>query len=141
MKILSILAIITFTSIQAFARDSSHLVCAGYMSAEPGPDNYGIAIHFDESRGNGGMSRIEVLSAVWAGDLYQGTRINESFQFGANGQVVMSLKNDSNKVFYKGAYNLVKKAGATGYDLQLKGELSLLGEKIDTTLSCVDISN
>lgn len=147
MKSLFILGIFITFSATVFARDSSHLVCTGYMSSEPDPNNYGFAVQFDESR-SGASNRLEMLSSIWGGNLYQGLRLNKKDEFGKNGTVVMAAKEDSKKVFYKGAYNMIKNAKTGNYDLELLGQLNLdptgpssIFESISTKLECVDISN
>jgi hypothetical protein len=117
------------------------------MAAKPDPDNYGIAIQFDEGRASDGSSRIEMLSSVWAGNLYQGRRLNKIDGFGENGSIVMAAKEIPNEVFYKGSYNLVKNNKTGEYQLQLRGMLTLepgdssSQEQISTSLRCVNISN
>lgn len=147
-KMLFLLTTVALFSASAFARDSAHLVCTGYMSATPGPNNYGISVQFDEMRAADGENRVEMLSSVWAGDLYQGSRLNKTDGFGQNGMIVMSLKENSEAVFYKGSYNLVLLDAKTQkYNLQLSGQLNTvpsepsLAETVTTTLNCVNISN
>jgi hypothetical protein len=147
MKSLSTLALALCFATPAFARDSSHLVCTGYESSKPGPDNYGFAVQFDESRGPNGDDRLEVLSTVWAGALYQGSRVNTKDDFGQNGTITM-VGADGKSVFYKGTYNVVQNPKTHAYTMQLKGALSvdptdttIAPDAISTTLSCVNISN
>ena len=142
MKSLNLFFASLLCSLPALARDSSHLICAGPITAR-----YQIAVQFDEARANG-ESRIEVLSSVWAGNLYQGSRINTGNGFGENGTVVMAAKNDPRKVFYRGRYNFVRDAESGGYKLQLKGKWNMSPvdssapfEFISATLDCSDISN
>lgn len=146
MKIALVLSLLC--AVPAVARDSSHLICAGYMTAEPGPDNYGFAVQFDESRARDGESRLEVLSTVWAGNLYQGRRINSNHGFGENGTVVMTGKANANETLYNGSYNIIKDAKTGDYQLELKGDFNTTPgnslppvEQISTTLNCVNISN
>ena len=149
MKLLLALALTVAASTPALARDSSHLVCSGYMAAKPGPDNYGISVNFDEGRASDGSARLEMLSSIWAGDLYQGQRINTADDFGKNGTVVLAAKQDATRVFYKGDYNLIKDGKTGKYALHLKGQMNLdpsdssaaSFEPISTALPCVDISN
>jgi hypothetical protein len=145
MKTLITLALLFTFSAPAFARDSSHLVCSGFMAAKPDPDNYGISVQFDEGRSDDGSSRLETLSSVWQGSLFQGSRVNSKDGFGENGTITMAAKDDAKKIFYKGKYSLV--AAGKGYKLSLKGLLNVdpsdasSPETISTTLPCVDISN
>lgn len=117
------------------------------MSSEPDPNNYGFAIQFDESRAAGGSNRLEMLSSIWVGNLYQGSRLNEEDEFGKKGTVVMAAKDDPKKIFYKGAYNMIVNAKTGNYDLELEGQLNLNPtdpssfESISTKLQCIDISN
>lgn len=149
IKILVAVASIAAASTPAFARDSKHLICAGYMAAQPASDNYGIAVQFDEHRASDGESRDEMLSTVWAGNLYQGTRLNKGDGLGKNGSIVMASKENSKNVFYEGTYSLVDGGTAGKYKMRLNGKLNLdpesssinEGENISTTLNCVDISN
>jgi hypothetical protein len=147
-SIFLVLAIVILSAVPALAHDSAHLVCMGYMTATPGPNNYGISVQFDEMRASDGASRVETLSSVWAGDLYQGSRLNKTDGFGQNGTVVMTLKGNPKAAFYKGSYNLVLLDAETQkYDLQLKGQLNTvpsqpsMAEAVSTTLNCVNLSN
>ena len=148
MKVTFALALLIAVSTPAFARDSSHLICAGYMAAAPGPDNYGLSVQFDEARAEDGMNRLEILSSVWGGDLYQGSRLNINDGFGENGTIIMAQKDDPKKSFYQGSYNVVQDATTGNYILQLLGKLNLdpndlseIPESISTTLPCINISN
>jgi hypothetical protein len=144
MKTLLALALLSLPA-SAFARDSSHLVCSGFMAAKPDPDNYGISLQFDEGRSEDGNNRLETLSTVWQSNLFQGSRVNSKDGFGENGTITLAAKDDAKRIFYKGKYNLV----ATGktYKLSLKGLLSVdpsdatSAVAISTNLPCVDISN
>lgn len=129
----------------AFARDSEHLVCTGYMAAQPDPDNYGLAIQFDDGRASDGESRYEVLSSVWAGNLYQGSETNKSGDYPANHAIVLKARTGSAKTsFFRGTYSITE----GGKKLVLKGlfntDPTMPSSKptaISTTLDCVDISN
>jgi hypothetical protein len=130
----------------ALARDSAHYVCTGFIGEKS--DKYGIAIQFDEHRGHDGASRDEMLSAVWAGTLYQGIRNNQNDDFGQNGKIAMI--DSAKETFFKGKYNLVSKVksdGDSAWDLQLDGIFDLSPDGSESTpvktsvlLSCIDIS-
>lgn len=142
-KNIALLASLLALSAPAFARDSVHLMCSGFMSAQRGPDNYGFSIQFDEHRS--GAGRVELLSAVWAGDLYQGSRATDGTELGKNGVIALRSKEDPRAVFFQGKYNLVKKGGVS--QLALQGSMNLTpedaatAEAVTTTLRCVDLSN
>jgi hypothetical protein len=138
-----LLLALAFLSTPAFARDSTHLVCTGFMTKTPSPDNYGLAIQFDEHRNATGDGREEDLYAIWAGNLYQGVGVQKNDN-GFAGDVTVADKNNGKNVFFQGSYafsgNLKK--------LTLKGKLSLdptdegaQPEALSTTLDCVNISN
>lgn len=149
MKTLFILFTLALTSIPALARDSSHLICAGFMAATPGSDNYGFAVQFDESRAESGESRNEMLSTVWAGKLYQGVRLNNNDDFGKNGTISMAAANSTSEIFFKGSYELIQSRASKSYPykLKLKGQMNLSPsdalslQQVSTTLNCLDISN
>lgn len=147
MKFMLGLAMLIGLTSPAFARDSAHLVCSGFMSSTPGNDNYGIAVLFDEYRAGDGQSRQEILSSVWQTDLYQGSRMNRNDGFGKNGSIVLAAKDDSKKIFFSGKYNLVQNTKNQSYALQLNGRINLEPtanaptDKINTSLKCVNISN
>lgn len=147
MKAFIVLFAFAFASATAFARDSAHLICAGYLAATPGPDNYGFAVQFDESRADDGESRNEMLSTVWAGKLYQGVRLNSNDDFGKNGTILMAAMAGKNAIFYKGTYNIIQNSKNYRYKLKLKGQLNtnpadvLSVQNVSTTLNCKDISN
>lgn len=147
MKNLFITAAILMISVPAIARDSSHFVCSGFMTSQPGPDNYGISIQVDEYRAAYGDTRAELLSSVWAGNLYQGIRLNENNGIAFSGEIVMASKSNAKEVFYAGTYKLAQDTEGK-YLLKLDGQLnlnpkdaSLLKETVSTTLPCVNISN
>lgn len=134
-----------FTAAPAFARDSTHLVCAGYMKETKytDPDNYGISIIFDEAR-SGSDTRAEMLSSVFAGELYQG--IKEDSNWGDRQDITIAAKDDAKKIFFKGKYQVILNNKTGKSQLKLDGQLNLeadgsVGEAISTTLTCVDISN
>ncbi len=147
MKNFLLLALLATTSIPAFARDSRHFVCTGFMSAKPGPDNYGFAIQLDEGRASDGVGRKEVLSSVWAGKLYQGSRLNKQLDVGQDGMIAMIAPGTKNKVFFTGHYNLMSDAKTATYKLQLQGAFNTeptnpaSKESIATVLDCTDLSN
>ena len=148
MKILFALAAVFMISAPAFARDSSHFVCSGFMASEPGPDNYGISVQLDEARAGYDDARKEMLSSVWVGSLYQGIRINENNGVSFAGKIVLADKNNSQEVFFDGTYKLVQDTKGN-YSLKLDGQLQLSpkdpafrkAESISTSLPCVNISN
>ncbi len=134
-----------FTAAPAFARDSAHLVCAGYMKQTKyvDPDNYGISIIFDEAR-SGADTRAETLSSVFAGELYQGIKADSNW--GDKQEIMIAAKDDAKKVFFKGQYQVVSNNKTGKSQLKLDGQINLVadgsaGETISTTLKCVDISN
>lgn len=148
MKTFIIFVVFAAASVPALARDSSHLICAGYMAAAPSPDNYGFAVQIDESRADDGASRNEMFSTVWAGNLYQGVRLNSDDDFGKNGTILMTAADDTNVIFFKGSYNVIQSSSKKfRYKLKLKGQLNtnptdaLSVQNVSTTLNCVDISN
>jgi hypothetical protein len=148
MKAVLALIAVVVVSAPAFARDSSHLVCSGFMSSKAGPENYGVSIQLDEGRAADGTSRVEMLSSVWAGDLYQGQRLNKNDGFGQMGIIVMADKTALKNVYYKGAYDLLQDSKTGKFSLQLRGLMNLepasphqMYETIKTTLKCTDISN
>ncbi|GEM_PF-4253224 len=133
-----------FTSAPVFARDSLHVVCAGYLNMnmkQINSDNYGISIILDEFR-SGADSRAEMLSSVFAGKLYQG--INANSNWGDKQDITITAKDDAKKIFFKGQYQVVFINSML--QLKLDGQINLeadgsLGEVISTNLKCVDISN
>ena len=133
------------TSAPALARDSAHLVCTGYMTSKPGPDNYGFAILFDDHRAEDGEGRLETLSTVWAGVLYQGADLNHTGVFGHKRAVVVTASDDVGRVFFKGKYNLIQNPKTGAYKMQLNGKMTIAQseptQSISTTLLCTDISN
>ena len=146
-KMVAILGVVlisstAFNAAPLFARDSMHLVCAGFMEQEPGPSNYGISVIFDEYRSDGSI-RNESLSSVFAGNLYQG--INIDSDWGEKQSITIASKADSKYIFFKGQYQVISNTNGK-YELTLVGQMNLepdgsAGEDISTTLGCVDISN
>lgn len=142
-KFLACLVVLLGISGSAFARDSSHLVCTGFVGEDG--DKYGIAILFDDTRASDGESRNETLSTVWAGELYQGVRVN-SDDLGRKGPITMTHKERSEQVFFSGEYELIQtRSGA--YRLGINGEINLSPTTetsssipVATTLKCTDIS-
>lgn len=131
----------TVFTLPAFAKDSMHLVCAGFMKENSDSDNYGISIIFDEYR-SGAETRTEVLSSVFAGKFYQG--INSNSDWGQKQRIIIASKENAKNIFFRGQYQVVNEDGT--YKLNLIGNLNLeangaRGESISTTLDCVNISN
>ena len=146
MKIFSLCALMTISfAAPAMARDSTHLVCSGFMTTKPGPDNYGLSIQFDEWRF--GEGRLETLSAIWQTNLYQGQRQTNGERLGHDGQIVLAAREFPTRIFFTGKYNLIKsRSGA--YQMQLEGNVNLdpldrssPTDTLKTMLHCVDISN
>ena len=148
-KFLTLFALAGLTQV-AHARDSSHFSCAGFLDseAESGPDNYGFAVQLDESRGpvievgdDTIQTRVELLSVVWAGSLYQGKVLqNEEATFGAGRTKLANPTTGS--YFFAGTYELNVKKNT----LKLQGQVNLSpgegeGQAVSTTLKCVNISN
>ena len=140
-----LLSLTVFTAVPAFARDSKHLVCAGYMKNINTVDsnNYGISVIFDEGR-SGADTRAEMLSSVFAGELYQGIKANSNW--GDKQDIAITAKGDAKKIFFKGKYQIVSDNKTGDTQLKLDGQINLnadgsAGEVISTTLNCVDISN
>lgn len=133
------------TAVPAFAHDSQHLVCAGYMKKTKyvDPDNYGISIILDEGRAEAG-TRSETLSSVFAGQFYQGIKADSNW--GDMQDIAIAAKDDATKTFFKGKYQVVTNNTSDESQLKLEGRIHLradgsAGEVISTTLNCVDISN
>ena len=152
MKAFIVLFAFAVASAPALARDSAHLICAGYLAAAPGLDNYGFAVQFDESRADDGESRNEMLSTVWVGKLYQGVRFNSNDDFGKNGTILMVAAVGTNTFFFNGTYNIIQSGNSSSsknyrYKMKLKGKLNtnpadvLSVQNVSTTLNCMDISN
>lgn len=148
-KLLTIVALAGICNF-AQARDSTHYSCAGFMNPnEPGPDNYGFTVLFDESRGpviekTGEQTRVETLTAVFAGTLYQNDVI-QTEKYG-QGTIKLIAPGKKNQVFFSGTYKLIQTDEAT--KLKLVGTINLVPsdsestpEKINTVLDCVNLSN
>lgn len=137
----SSLLLILSLSASAFAQDSKHLVCSGIVAEE-----IPLSIQFDEFRASDGESRTEVLSSVYQRELFQAVRLNRRDAFGENGKITLAQKNRSNRVFFKGGYNIIK--GSDGsFSLKLDGAIacdptndSQNTTPINATLPCVDLS-
>jgi hypothetical protein len=148
-SLLALLAVVSF-AMPALARDGVHLSCSGFMTGpQHDPDNYGIVVDFMEGRASDGESRNETLSMIWAGDLYQATRLNKSDVMGSLSKIILTSKDQKKTLFFKGTYQLLPAAGAQADSkMELKGvlnetpyEKTASNSKVATVLTCVDLSN
>ena len=145
-------ALSCFSASSALARDSLHYVCAGYEDpSQPGPDNYGFAIIYDEARGatvqDGGLAvqtRTQTLSTVWAGAFYQAHILERDFD---HGTVALADPSRKDKIFFSGTFQFIE-SDSGGATMRLKGKLytnpgdgSIAPDPISTMLKCANISN
>lgn len=141
---LAVMAILL--SLPAVAKDTRHMVCAGYGVKKEGPDNYGIVFVIDNQRAPNGVDRTETVSTIWNGEHLSGNNSHDSNEFAKNGYVILLSSTDESRVYFEGSYKLVfgkKKAPklrVVGQRWLTPGDMKT-AEPVDTMLSCIDYSN
>ena len=128
----------------AEAKDSSTLVCSATVQPADGYGALGLFMHVLEHRAPDGESRVETVSTIYQGRLFQATSLNKAGDLARDVTVVMK---ERKRVIYSGTYSLVRDPKAGSWTLHLRGTYdedpgAKDSEKraIDADLPCVDLS-